>query len=86
MSNPTDGHSDKEFGLELDDKQALWFDAQSIRDHFDGTESAAADWVASATDEQLDAVGEEALGSDWLYSAFHETLIDAVGVVRKMNP
>lgn len=53
---------------------ALWFTPQAIRDHFDGDEDERSEWVANATDEQLAAVGQDALGYDSIYREFHESL------------
>lgn len=57
---------------------ALWFTPQCIRDHYDGDEGPEADWVSTATDEELAGVGSDALGYDPLYREFHSSLQDCV--------
>ena len=64
-----------------DPNQALWFDPQSIRDHFDGDDDRIAALVHQATDAQLASVAEWCLNNDILYSAFHHVLIDGVEAV-----
>ena len=64
--------------LEDDPNLALWFTPDAIRDHFEDGESSYAELVEAATDEQLRAVGDDALSSDYLYSARHEVLVDAL--------
>jgi hypothetical protein len=65
-----------------DDKLALWFDPQSIRDHFGAADNShAAELVAEATDDDLLTVAENCLASDTLYEAFHDVLADNVEIM-----
>jgi len=57
---------------------ALWLTPQAIRDHFDGGDSDVAEWVAQASDTDLEEVGEECLSGDVLYNAFHDSLMLSV--------
>lgn len=57
---------------------ALHFGPQEIRDHFEGGEGEVAEWIVLAEDEELAAVGEEALWSELLMAAFHSSLTLAI--------
>lgn len=59
-----------------EERLALWFTPQAIRDHFDGDEGTVVDWVHGASDDELRALGEECLGADTLYSEFHRLLVE----------
>jgi hypothetical protein len=66
-------------GRELNSDLALWFDPQSIRDHFDSCDKNLAEGM---TEEELLDVAAECLNSDSLYELFHELLVEAVAAVK----
>lgn len=70
--------SDRGFGP--DPNLAVWFDPQSIRDHWDGCDD---DPTAGLCDRMLRKVGEQALYDDRIWNAFHHALTDAVYAVRE---
>ncbi len=61
-------------------KRAVWFTPQEIRDHF---ADDPADPTLDLSDEDLLAVGLDAVGDDRIWTAFHEALIDSVREVRE---
>lgn len=61
-----------------DDKLALWFTPEAIREHFEGDADQRTEWVEAASDEQLVKLGEYCLSADPLYREFHRLLRDAV--------
>lgn len=61
---------------EEDEKLALWFTPQAIRDHYEGDSD---DPTKSLSDEELVEVGQQALTDDGLYRAFHSALEWALG-------
>lgn len=61
-----------------DPNLALWFTPDAIRDHFEADDDERGKWVENATDEQLAAVGQNCLGYDAIYSAFHDALATEV--------
>lgn len=56
----------------------LWFTPDAIREHFSFEDTPESRWVAQATDEQLEVVGEWAINGDYLYEAFRWMLRTSV--------
>ena len=61
-----------------DESMAVWYTPQAIREHFDASEGEIEKWVEAASDEELAAVGEEAISCERVWTDFHESLIEAV--------
>lgn len=70
---------------ENDQRLALWFTPQAIRDHFDGDEGKIGAAVREATDEQLATIGEWCLQADTLYAEFHRLLAYEARQVLKVE-
>jgi hypothetical protein len=59
--------------------QRVSYTPDDIRQTFEGETTDSATWVAAATDEQLEDVGEMAIEDDATWSTFHLTLLTAIG-------
>lgn len=70
---------------------SIWFTPQCIRDHYEDGEPWDDDqdgaWVATATDEQLAAVGLAAvdwfLSNDGVWGRFHDAIGDAIFTAKQ---
>lgn len=60
---------------------ALWFTPDAIREHFADDDGEIAEAIAAATDEQLRAIGEDALQADVIYREFHDELMRSAAEV-----
>ncbi len=60
---------------EKDDTLALWFTPRAIQDHFEVDEDDVGEWVRNATTEELVEIGQACIGSDMLYSTFHDVMV-----------
>jgi hypothetical protein len=63
-------------------RYAVWFDPQSIRDHYaaryEPGEHAIGDFVAAASDDDLHHVADEAMADDRLWELYGRILDDEI--------
>lgn len=66
--------------------RALWFTPDAIREHFEAGDDEIARLVKEADDEQLQAVGEDALQADVFYREFHDELRRSAEEILNREP
>lgn len=72
----------------LNATEAVWFDAQSVRDLFwdvdsdDHPHAELADYVTYLSDADLRCIGQSAMADERLWDAYNEVLLDAIREAR----